>query len=269
MNAQNFDWKQLATNALVIGLDPDIEKIGTLNQFEFNKRIIDQTKDIAGSYKPNTAFYEADGARGIENLKKTCDYIRKVAPDTYIIIDAKRGDIGNTNRGYASFVFDYLAADAVTLQPYMGIEALAPFYEYDRTLYILARTSNPGSDEMQLQVVEGEEVYKRVVQSFCGLDVNATIGLVAGATYPEELEVIRNLAGNKTSLLIPGIGVQGGDLEQSLRAGLNDQLGGVQISASRSIIFAEDPRQAALELHQDIEKTIQKITEGANDEQYI
>lgn len=117
-----------------------------------------------------------------ENLKKTCDYIRKVVPDTYIIIDAKRGDIGNTNRGYASFVFDYLAADAVTLQPYMGTEALAPFYDYDRTLYILTRTSNPGGDELQSQMIDGEEVYKRITQNFCALNVNATIGLVAGAT---------------------------------------------------------------------------------------
>lgn len=264
MNAQNFDWKQLATDALVIGLDPDIERIGKLNQFEFNKHIIDQTKDFTGSYKPNTAFYEADGARGIENLKKTCDYIRKVAPDAYIIIDAKRGDIGNTNRGFAKFVFDYLAADAVTLQPYMGTESLSPFYDYDRTLYILARTSNPGGDELQSQIIDGQEVYMRVVQNFCALDVNATIGLVAGATYPEELEAIRNLAGNESPLLIPGIGAQGGDLEQSLRAGLNDQFGGVRISSSRSIIFSDGPRQAALELHRSIEKTIQKIAEEAS-----
>ena len=266
MTEQNFDWSQLATDALVIGLDPDLEKINSRNQFEFNKSIIDQTKDVAGSYKPNTAFYEADGARGIENLKKTCDYIRKTAPDAFIIIDAKRGDIGNTNRGYASFVFEYLSADAITLQPYMGTEALAPFYDYERALYILARTSNPGGDELQSKTIDGEEVYKRIAQNFCALDVGATIGLVAGATYPEELESIRNLAGNDTPLLIPGIGAQGGDLEKSLRAGLNDQFGGVQISASRSIIFADSPADAALELHDEIKQTIRKIAEEADNE---
>src|SRR3990167_7438964 len=163
----------IKNNSLVcVGLDSDISKIpefirkGEHPQSTFNKAIIEATHDLVCAYKPNTAFYESRGARGIEALKITCDYLITHYPEIPIIIDAKRADIGNTNKGYAKFVFDYLNADAITVHPYLGKEAMAPFLERkDKGIFILVRTSNPGAGELQDLIVEGKPLYQRLAEN--------------------------------------------------------------------------------------------------------
>lgn len=239
---------------LCVGLDPDLKKIGAKTQFEFNQNIIDQTHDLVAAYKPNTAFYEADGARGIEQLKKTCDYINSNYPDVDIVLDAKRGDIGNTNRGYAQFAFDYLGAHMLTVQPYLGGEALEVFNDYpDKTIIVLARTSNPGAGEFQDLLVDGAPLYEKVAENI--LEWGPNYGVVAGATYPDELANIRTIVGNRL-ILVPGIGAQGGDLARTLEAASPTGEERTLISTSRAIIFGENPRQATEKLNQQIEEVI-------------
>src|SRR5882724_2853458 len=212
-------------NSLVcVGLDSDIDKlpesIKTKDnpQFAFNKAIIDATHDLVCSYKPNSAFYEARGDRGVGELKMTCDYINQTYPEISIILDAKRADIGNTNEGYAKFCFDYLQVDAVTLQPYLGGEAIKPFLaRADKGTIILCRTSNPGAGEFQdlLVIPNGVEgshttkpLYKIVAEKIVKeWNKNGNCMIVVGATYPEEMAEIRQLAGDMT-FLVPGIGAQ-------------------------------------------------------------
>jgi orotidine-5'-phosphate decarboxylase len=226
---------------LCIGLDPDHHKLPTsTGQFSFNKAIIDATSDLACVYKPNPAFYEALGAPGVEALKQTCDYIRQVAPGTPIVIDAKRGDIGNTNTGYVEYVFDYLGADAVTVPPYMGGESLSAFLDRrDKGILVLCRTSNPGAGEFQDLEIDGEPLYLRVARRVThDWNRHGNCGLVVGSTYPQELAAIRRLVGPDMPILVPGTGAQGGDLAASLGAGLNPQGRGLIINASRGVIFA-------------------------------
>ncbi|MEK7070897.1 MAG: orotidine-5'-phosphate decarboxylase, partial [Patescibacteria group bacterium] len=224
---------------LCVGLDPK-----TADSFSFNRTIIDQTHDLVCAYKPNSAFYEAYGAQGIEELKKTCEYIQKNYPEIPIILDAKRGDIGNTNEGYAKFTFEYLKVDAITLHPYLGSEAIRPFLEYkDKGLIILCRTSNQGAGELQDLKVDGVTLYRyiatRVKDSW---NKNNNCLLVVGATYPKELKELRDLMGEMT-FLVPGIGAQGGNVEETVKAGLNSDKKGMIINSSRGIIFADNPRQ--------------------------
>lgn len=247
-------------NSLVcVGLDSEFEKLPNSvsslphSQFEFNKTIIDATHDIVCCYKPNTAFYEARGADGITDLKMTCDYITENYPEVVILLDAKRADIGNTNKGYVSFAFDYLQADAITLHPYLGKEAIQPFLDRsDKGCIILCRTSNPGGGELQDLQINNEPLYmhiaKIVSQDWNG---NNNCLLVVGATYPEELKKIRAVASDMT-FLIPGIGAQGGDLENTLRSGLKQDKKGLIISSSRAIIFADSPRDEAIKLRDEI-----------------
>ncbi|HEX5455959.1 MAG TPA: orotidine-5'-phosphate decarboxylase [Candidatus Saccharimonadales bacterium] len=244
------------SSLVCVGLDPDPDKLpeefkaAEKPLFEFNKSIIDATHDSVCAYKPNSAFYEALGVDGIEQLKATCDYIRENYPDIPIILDYKRGDIGNTNAKYAQFAFEYLGADAVTLQPYQGGEALQPFLEYkDKGIIILAKTSNDGSAEFQNLQTEGKPLYEHVAEKAVKeWNMNGNIGLVAGATYPEELKRIREIAGEDTIILVPGIGAQGGDLEVMLKAGLNGSHKGLIINSSRGIIYSDNPAQTAAEL---------------------
>lgn len=254
-------------NSLVcIGLDSDVKKLPSHlekeknPQFAFNKEIIDSTSDLVCCYKPNSAFYEANGARGVEQLKMTCDYIKNKYPEIPIILDAKRADIGNTNDGYTAYTFDYLGVDAVTLQPYLGSEALAPFLSRkDKVAIILCRTSNPGAGEMQDVKVDGEPYYiylaKKVKEEWNKLD---NCMLVVGATYPEELAKVRKLVGDMT-LLVPGVGSQGGDIEQSVRAGMNSEKKGMIINSSRGIIFASDGLDFAQKARQEAEKLRNEI----------
>ena len=249
---------------LCVGIDPDLDILGIngddalanmakLRDFCIN--IVDQTAAYAGAFKPNNAFFEAAGADGCRVLQEICSYIKNKYPDIPIIMDAKRADIGNTNRGYAKFIFDYLGADAVTLHPYLGGEALQPFLDrQDKTSFILARTSNPGAGEFQDLIVDGKPLYQIVAENFVNKwNSNGNIGLVTGATYPEEIKNIRASVGDEVVFLIPGIGAQGGDLEATLRAGLNSKNEGVLINSSRGIIFADDPKSAAQDLFNQIE----------------
>jgi orotidine-5'-phosphate decarboxylase len=226
---------------LCVGLDQ--------GEFEFNQKIIDQTHDLVCAYKPNFAFYEALGIKGWENLKKTVEYIQRYHSGVVTIADAKRADIGNTNNGYVQSIFDELKFDAVTVNPYFGREALQPFLDRrDKGIIVLCRTSNPGAGEFQDFI--WEKVARNVVSDW---NKNNNCLLVAGATYPEELKKVREIVGEMT-LLVPGIGAQGGDVEKTVRAGLNSKKAGIIINSSRGIIFAENPRLEAEKLRDEINK---------------
>lgn len=234
---------------LCVGLDSDMNKLPRhikkekYPQFVFNKAIINATRNLVCAYKFNSAFYEARGSDGILELKMTCDYLREGFPDIPIILDAKRADIGSTNEGYVTYAFDYLGVDAITLHPYLGHEALQPFLERkDKGCIILCRTSNPGAGELQDLRISDRPLYEiiaeKVVEEW---NYNSNCLLVVGATYPEELAVIRKIAGDMT-FLVPGVGAQGGDVEKIVKAGKNSKNAGMIINASRSIIFvSSDP----------------------------
>ncbi len=244
----------LSKSFLCIGLDSEICKIPArfldeqFPQFEFNKWIIDQTHEFVSAYKPNLAFYEAQGLQGLNELRLTIEYLEDTHSDILTIADAKRADIGSTNEGYVTAIFDRLGFDAVTLNPYLGEEALRPFLDRtDKTSIILCKTSNPGSGEFQDLSVgkEGKTLWQTVAQGVS--DKWNTAGncmLVVGATYPEELKTVRKIVGEMT-ILVPGIGAQGGDLQAVLKNGLEKKSKGLLINVGRSIIFAEDPRKEA------------------------
>lgn len=253
---------------LCIGLDPELTKLPQTicqkeyPQYEFNKAIIDATHDLVAIYKPNSAFYESLGDNGIYQLKLTCDYLHEAYPEIPIILDAKRADIGNTNKGYASFAYEYLQADAITLNPYLGREALKPFLENpDKGNIILCKTSNSGGVEFQNLEINDKPLYQHVAEKVAHeWNTLSNCSLVVGATYPEELKQVRQIVGDMT-LLVPGIGTQGGDVEKTIKAGLNSQNAGLLINSSRGIIFAstEDnfadrAREEATKLRNEINK---------------
>ncbi len=253
-------------NSLVsVGLDSDLAKIpqyikaGKNPQFAFNKAIIDATHDLVCACKPNSAYYEAQGAGGIEELKMTCDYVRAQYPEIVMILDAKRADIGNTNEGYVRYVFDYLGADAVTLHPYLGKEALKPFLDRkDKGCFILCRTSNPGAGEFQdLAFDSGDQnikLYQQVAKNVAEhWNYNGNCGLVVGATYPDELSIVRRLAKN-IPILIPGVGAQGGDVEKTVKAGVDSCGRNAIINSSRGIIFASNAADFAKNAREETEK---------------
>lgn len=254
-----------ANSLVCVGLDSDIEKLPAqfslekeaFPQFAFNKYIIDTTHEFVCAYKPNMAFYEARGEQGIGELKMTMEYLQAERPEIFTICDAKRADIGNTNLGYAKSIFDWYGFDAVTLHPYLGKEALEPFLaREDKTMIILCRTSNPGAGEFQdLRVGEGEHqapLWQTVAQNVANnWNEHKNCMLVVGATYPEEMQKIRQVVGEMT-LLVPGIGAQGGNVEEVMKAGLNTKKKGLIISSSRDIIFANDPAAKAKALRDEI-----------------
>jgi orotidine-5'-phosphate decarboxylase len=264
--------KWSARKFLCVGLDSEFEKLPQSFRVlgpgkgiaAFNAAIVEATKDIVCSFKPNAAFYEAHGSEGIDALRETIRYIHAAAPDVPVILDAKRGDIGNTNAGYVSAAFEDLEADAITVHPYLGSEALAPFLERkEKGIIVLCRTSNPGSGEFQDLVVEDEPLYVRVARTVAEeWNRQGNCSLVVGATYPEEMSAIR-AAAPEIPFLIPGIGTQGGDLEASVRAAKNARDEGFIISASRSVLFAsvqadfaDAARESALTLHGAIQKAM-------------
>lgn len=256
-------------------------------QHVFNDEIVDATHDLVCAYKPNVAFYEAKGARGISALKASIDYIHNVAPDVSVILDAKRADIGNTNLGYVAAAFDYFAADAVTVHPYLGMEAMKPFLDQEnKGIIVLCRTSNPGAGEFQDVTVDiGEELAaewrlakKMVIHGGDDLvswprmpfyqyvayrvkhnwNYNGNCGVVVGATYPQELKEVREIIGD-LPILIPGVGTQGGTAADAVENGRDSRGQGMIINASSSIIFAssepdfaEAARREALKLHAEI-----------------
>lgn len=253
---------------LCVGLDPELSKIPSHMQskenpqFEFNKAIIDATHDIACIYKPNPAFYEAYGDRGVRELKMTCDYINENYPEIPIIIDAKRGDIGNTNEGYAKYVFDYLQGDAITVMPYMGIESLEVFFQREgKGIIVGCHSSNPGAKEFQELTIDGKPLYEIVAAELMKQHGdNPNVMMFMGATYPEQLTNIRKIIGDMT-FLVPGVGAQGGTVETFVKAGVNAQKAGLIINASRGIIFASNgedfaqkAREEAIKLRDEINR---------------
>lgn len=256
-------------NSLVcVGLDSDIDKLPEVirhhekPQLTFNKALIDATHDLVCCYKPNPAFYEANGDQGIKELKLTCEYIKGIYPEIPIIIDAKRGDIGNTNEGYAKYVFDYLNADAITVMPYMGIESLSCFFKREgKGIIVGCHSSNPGAKEFQELEIDGKPLYEIVAEELVKqYGDNPNTMMFMGATYPKQLTDIRKIVGNMT-FLVPGVGTQGGDVESFVKAGMNSQKGGLIINGSRSIIFAsgendfaEKAREETIKLRDEINK---------------
>ncbi len=246
---------------LCVGLDSDIKRLPQRflkkehPQFEFNKWIIDQTHQYVCAYKPNLAFYEARGAIGWSELAMTTKYLQLEHSDIFLIADAKRADIGSTNQGYVTAILDELGFDAVTLSPYLGQEALEPFLKRkDKACIILCRTSNPGAGEFQDLEVEGKPLWRHVAEKVAGSwNKNSNCMLVVGATYPKELQQVRQ-AVNDMWLLVPGVGAQGGDLEAVLKVGLNSQSRGLVINSSRGIIFADDPKKEAKKVFESIKK---------------
>jgi orotidine-5'-phosphate decarboxylase len=224
---------------LVVGLDTDPERIPASvapgaepaeRVVEFNRRIVAATAGLAAAYKPNSAFYEALGADGFAALAATTAAIRGAAPGAAVILDAKRADIGSTNAGYVAAAFEQLGADAVTVHPYLGGEALAPFLERtDKLVFVLARTSNPGASELQDLLADGLPLYRHV---------GGNCGLVVGATYPEEMRAIRADVPAEMPILVPGVGAQGGDAAAVVAANREAGSDAFLIAASRSILYA-------------------------------
>jgi orotidine-5'-phosphate decarboxylase len=217
-----------------------------ISVYEFNKAIIDATRDLVCAYKPNIAFYEAMGSEAVKALHKTREYIPENIP---MIIDAKRGDIGNTAKAYAISLFDRFGADAITASPYLGYDSLEPFIERrDRGIFILCRTSNPGAADFQsLRVDTGKErkaLYEVVAEKVNEWNKYGNLGLVVGATYPDELKLIRERY-PKMPLLIPGVGMQGGELEQVARYGVDKERQRTVINSSRQILYASKRKDFA------------------------
>lgn len=248
-----------ATGSMVcVGLDSEVAKMPerframSEPQFEFNRWVIEQTRESAASYKLNAAFYEARGAQGIREMERTVEYLRAEVAEAVTICDAKRADIGNTNRGYVESIFDAMGFDAVTLHPYLGREALAPFLEReDKLSIVLCRTSNPGAGELQDLMVGGRPLWQRIAEHVSEWNERGNCALVVGATWPGEMRTVREIA-PELCLLVPGIGAQGGDVRAVVEAGLDDSGAGLMISSSRGIVFAESPREAARELREEI-----------------
>jgi orotidine-5'-phosphate decarboxylase len=252
-----------------VGLDSEFEKIPFWAQrFDgdnvhigetiknFNKKIVDMTHDMVCAYKPNVKFYIGHGPQGIDALAQTITHIHEKAPDVPVILDAKDMDIGNTNAGSVKFAFEYLNADAITVNPYLGREALQPFLDCkDKGIIVLCRTSNPGAGEFQDLLVDAGRAYKLPLYQYVACQVrdewnaNGNCCLVVGATCPEELAGVRKIVGDMP-ILIPGIGAQGGDIKATVNAGKDSRGKGMIINSSRGIIFAEDPRHEAEKLHQ-------------------
>lgn len=258
--------EQTNNSLLCVGLDSDINKLpaqfknSPTPQFDFNKAIIDATHDLVSSYKPNSAFYEARGEQGIKELKMTMDYLHKNYPEIFTVLDAKRGDIGNTNEGYIQFIFDYLGFDSVTLHPYFGKESLTPFLKRtDKISIILCRSSNPGSAEFQNLTTDGEPLYQRVTKKVVTeWNSNNNCFLMFGATYPEEMANARKIAGDMP-FLVPGIGAQGGDVEKTVKAGINSQKAGMIINSARGIIFASNGADFARRAREEATKLRDEI----------
>lgn len=248
---------------LCVGLDTDIGKIPVHLQtwpdavFQFNKQIIDATKDLCVAYKINTAFYEARGAKGWETLEKTVDYI----PSTHFkIADAKRGDIGNTSHQYAKAFFETIPFDAITVAPYMGSDSIKPFLDYEnKWTIVLGLTSNEGSKDFQQQKINDQYLYEKVIKKTAEWGTEENLMYVVGATKAAEIESIRKIIPNHF-LLIPGVGFQGGSLAEVSKYGLNKNCG-LLVNVSRAIIyaghnenFAEEARGIALEYKTSMEK---------------
>ncbi len=258
---------------LCVGLDTDIRKTpeplrnSEDPQFAFNRRIVDATAEYAVCYKPNLAFYEENGAAGWLSFVRTCEYIRGNYPDIFIIADAKRGDIGNTAQMYARAFFDRNLVDAVTLSPYMGRDSVMPFLEYgDKWAVILALTSNASAGDFELQRMEGGKyLYEQVLETSMGWGTRENTMFVVGATQAAMLGGIRKTVPDHF-LLVPGVGAQGGSLEEVARHGMNGRCG-LLVNSSRGIIyadpsenFAETAAEKAREMQREMDELLTKYS---------
>lgn len=266
---QLFEQIRQKRSFLCIGLDTDLLKIPSFLRetsdplFTFNKEIVDATHDLCVAYKPNLAFYESLGVTGWTSLEKTVSYIRQKYPEQFIIADAKRGDIGNTSHLYARAFFDRMDFDAVTVAPYMGEDSVKPFMSYpDRWVILLALTSNKGASDFQfLKNETGDLLFESVLKISQKWGTTDHMMYVAGATQAQKLEEIRELVPDHF-LLVPGVGAQGGSLQEVARYGMNDQCG-LLVNSSRAIIyastgedFAEKARLAATDLQLEMEELL-------------
>lgn len=230
---------------LCVGLDTDLEKIPShlLSEedpiFSFNKAIIDATHKYAVAYKPNTAFYEAYGLKGWKSLKKTIDYLNENHPEIFTIADAKRGDIGNTSARYAKAFFQEMGFDSVTVAPYMGKDSVEPFLDFpDKHAILLALTSNEGASDFQTLKTDNTELYKAVLKKSKAWENSSRLMYVVGATKAEYLTEIRKIIPD-SFLLVPGVGAQGGSLEEVCKYGMTKDVG-LLVNSSRAIIYASD-----------------------------
>lgn len=256
---------------LCVGLDPEIEKIPQFllryddPVFEFNRRIIDATAGFAVAYKPNLAFYETLGYSGLISLESTVMYIRKNYPDIFIIADAKRGDIGNTSRMYAKAFFEKMQCDAVTVAPYMGEDSVVPFLSYpDKWVVLLALTSNKGADDFQYHSEDGKKLFEKVLEKSSSWGTINNLMFVVGATRAEMLAGIRKIVPDHF-LLVPGVGAQGGSLQEVVRYGMNSRCG-LLVNSSRGIIFADSSEKfdsVAGEKASEIRQEMQHYLAGA------
>jgi orotidine-5'-phosphate decarboxylase len=258
-----------------VGLDPDPRLAPAPLRahpdwlVRFNMGIVEATADLVCAYKPNLAFYEALGRAGLDGLRAT---LAAVPRDVPVVLDAKRGDIGHTAAAYATALFDDLGADAITVSPYLGFDALEPFLVYrDRGVFVLCKTSNPGAAEFQdlLCEVDGARrpLYEVVARAAVRWSERATIGLVVGATHPETFRVVRAVAPD-LPLLVPGVGAQGGDLATAVRAGLDTRGAGLLVAASRAVLYASsggDWQAAARAAAEQLRDTINLLREAKAD----
>lgn len=259
---------------LCVGLDTDLNKIPKflLNEedsiFSFNKAIIDATAPYCVAYKPNLAFYECYGLKGMEAFEKTITYLKEKYPNHFIIADAKRGDIGNTSKMYAQTFFKEYNIDALTIAPYMGEDSVKPFLEYEgKWVILLALTSNKGSHDFQLfEDKDGVRLFERVLSKAQEWGTTENLMFVVGATQGSLFADIRKLAPN-SFLLVPGVGAQGGSLQEVCKYGMNKDCG-LLVNSSRGIIyasseanFAEIAGEKAKELQQEMEKELDKLKE--------
>ncbi|MCX7736898.1 MAG: orotidine-5'-phosphate decarboxylase [Candidatus Kapabacteria bacterium] len=246
--------KNINKSILCVGLDPVLEKLPVILKKEVNsiyifcRDIIEATKNMVCGYKLNFAFFEQFGVEGYEILKRLFDLIPN---DLIKIADAKRADIGNTSKAYAKSIFDYFMADAITVNPYMGFDSLSPFFDYsDKIVFILALTSNPGSQNFQKKIINEKPLYQLVIEDSINWGNSKNTGFVVGATHPKELVLIRKIVPDNI-LLIPGIGAQGGDIEAIIKANNN---GPAIINVSRSVIFSSSEKDYAESAAQEVKK---------------
>ncbi len=274
-----------ADKFVCVGLDPDLDRVPECVRKDlvfdticrFNQEIIDKTHHLVGAYKPNYAFYEGYGLQGLRALEVTMQYIRTVNRDVPIILDAKRGDIGNSNNGSRKMAFDWLQADAITLHPYLGIEALEPFLQDpNKGCILLCRTSNPGAESTQeiSALVRLDEarafripshlpyyqyIAHLVAARMGGFNYNGNCAVVVGATFPEQMAHVRRIIGDDMLILAPGVGKQGGSVEATVRAAKNSRGQGFLINSSSDILYASNgpdfgqaARAKTLALHESI-----------------
>lgn len=244
---ERLDSQQVAARSLVcVGLDPDPNLMPVADIFDFNRAIVDATADQVCAYKPQLAFYEAQGSAGITALEKTVEYIRSQTPETLIIADGKRGDIGEVASAYATALFETWAFDAATVNPYLGADTIGPFLRHPgKGIFVVCRTSNPSSGQFQDLIVSNgrgaSTLYGEVARAANSWDESGSVGIVVGATAPDELRLLRRDHPGLT-FLVPGVGAQGGDVIKVIEAGVNHSGRGLVINSSRGIIYASRNR---------------------------